>query len=80
MTGRFEHVAFTQVHLDNMVALNRTLIAIAIEGSNAHDAFKALQKLPVLFGFFKELTRVFFTKPVETGSVDMPETLPSVSY
>lgn len=73
-----DHPMF-KVHLDNLVVLNRKLIAIG--ESDAPGFVKTLQKLPVFAGFFKELTGLFFLKPVAGGSVDIPETLdPKLSY
>eukprot|EP00271_Cylindrocystis_brebissonii_P018967 TRINITY_DN555_c0_g2_i1.p1 TRINITY_DN555_c0_g2~~TRINITY_DN555_c0_g2_i1.p1 ORF type:complete len:430 (+),score=75.55 TRINITY_DN555_c0_g2_i1:232-1521(+) len=65
-----EHPEF-QPCLDRLVALNLQMIAIG--ASSAPDAVKSLQRVPVIAGFVKELSALFFTKPIEAGSVDFVE-------
>eukprot|EP00898_Chlorokybus_atmophyticus_P002118 jgi/Chlat1/2907/Chrsp2S04663 len=61
-----ENPAF-KMHLDELVKLNRQLIAIGDDDSG----FKQLRRAPVIAGFAKELLALFFMKPVDGGSIDV---------
>lgn len=65
-------------HLDNMVAMNMQLAAIG--DSDAPEALKSLQKLPIIASFVGELLGLFLMKPVEGGTYDLAPSETALTY
>lgn len=56
-------------HMENLITLNRRLIAVG--ESNAPEAVKNLQKVPIITGFASELIQLFFCPTMVEGSADV---------
>lgn len=64
--------------LDNMVEINKKLIAI---GENEEQPFvKNLKRIPLVAALASELLAAYLMPPIESGSVDIAEFDPQLVY